>query len=486
MFASLRYRLIASYVAVIFLCLFLAGSAFVLLLREYQQRIRMDQLADLSFPISFNVRGFETAGATPEQIKQIVRQLSDSLGVRIILTDRGGTVVDDTSALLDGVTISLPSLAGVERRADSFRPYFAVDEDGTLMVAPSLRIAGQGGRTSNYVVILAIPQANVAQAWWELAPSLGFAAVISLLVSVLVALFLTRSIARPLVHMTRASEEMARGRYDQSIPVSGRDEVARLANAFNAMAQQVSSSDRTMRDFLANVSHELKTPLTSIQGFSQALLDGTIQGEDGHLHAAGIINEESNAMRRLVDDLLTLSKIESGQIAMGDEVVDVDKTLRDAMRRNEWQAEAKSVLVELESPRVATVRGDLHWLGQVFTNLLDNALKHTPSGGRVTLRLESREHPVEAIVTVHNTGSYIPPADLPRVFERFFQVDRSRSARQQGSGLGLAIVREIVQAHGGHVDAASDPTFGTTFTVRLPLHGVSERTPVPFPIRRVA
>src|SRR5438067_46939 len=277
MFVSLRYRLIASYVAVIFLCLFLAGSAFVLLLREYQQRIRMDQLADLSFPISFNVRGFETAGATPDQLAQIVRQLSDSVGVRIVLADRGGTVIEDTGGVLDGVTISLPSRGGAERRSDSFRPYYAVDEGGILMVAPSFRSPGPGGRTSNYVVILAIPQANVAQAWWELAPSLAFAGVISLLVSVLVALFLTRSIAQPLVQMTRASEEMARGRYDQSIPVRRRDEVGRLANAFNAMAQQVSSSDRTMRDFLANVSHELKTPLTSIQGFSQALIDGTIQ-----------------------------------------------------------------------------------------------------------------------------------------------------------------------------------------------------------------
>src|SRR5205085_10203307 len=119
MFGSLRDRLIASYVAVIFLCLFLAGSAFVLLLREYQQRIRLDQLADLSFPIAYNVRAFETAGASPEQRSQIARQLSDSVGVRIILTDRGGAVIEDTGELLDGATISLPSRGGVERRSDS-------------------------------------------------------------------------------------------------------------------------------------------------------------------------------------------------------------------------------------------------------------------------------------------------------------------------------------------------------------------------------
>jgi two-component system, OmpR family, sensor kinase len=303
---------------------------------------------------------------------------------------------------------------------------------------------------------------------------------------VLVAQFLTRSIARPLVQMTRASEEMARGRYDQSIPVRGRDEVGRLAVAFNDMARQVSASDRTMRDFLANVSHELKTPLTSIQGFSQAMLDGTVLGPDEHQRAAGIINDEANRMRGLVEELLTLSKIESGQIAMGEDPVDLDRLLREAARRAEWQADATGVRVVVESRASAFVRGDAHWLAQVFSNLLDNALRHTPPGGSVAVRARTRAEPGEVTVAIHNTGSYIPPEDLPRVFERFFQVDRSRAGRLSGSGLGLAIVREIVQAHGGSVDAASDPASGTTFTVRLPLHSLLEPAPLQFPATRVA
>jgi signal transduction histidine kinase len=486
MFHSLRYRLILSYVAVIFLCLVMAASAVVYLLRDYQQRIRLDQLADLAFPIATGVRMLESSGAPTSQIAQVIRQQGEALRVRIILADRNGTVVQDTAGDLDGETIRLPSRDGAERRQDSFRAYYAIAEGGLFLVAPSPRFGvGLGGRQSNYVVILAVPQASVVQAWWELAPSLSIAAVVSLIVSVMVALLLTRSISRPLVQMTRASEEMARGRYDQSIPAGGRDEVGRLARAFNAMAQQVSTSDRTMRDFLANVSHELKTPLTSIQGFSQAMLDGTIRGEEQYAHAAEIINQEANGMRRLVEDLLTLSKIESGQIAMGDEVVDVDGLLRDAVRRLEWQAEAREVRVDVESPISASVRGDAHWLGQIFTNLLDNALKHTPEGGRVAISALTSAHPPEVVVTVHNSGSYIPTQDLPRVFERFFQVDRSRTGRG-GSGLGLAIVREVVQAHGGRVSASSEIGVGTTFAVRLPLHGVSERTPIPFPVRRVA
>jgi signal transduction histidine kinase len=475
MFKSLRWRLIGSYVLIIFVCLSLAGGAVVLVLRDFQQRARLDALGYQSVFIAGIVSVLESEGQPSQAIAWMMRRQSNLTGLRIILTDRSGTVLEDTDNELDGEQIPLPGRQGAERRGGT---YYAVSDRGLFLIAPR--------SDSSYVVILAVPQADVAQAWLELLPSLVVAAAVSLIVSVLLALFLTRSIARPLVQMTRASEEMARGRYDQSIPVRGRDEVGRLAVAFNDMARQVAASDRTMRDFLANVSHELKTPLTSIQGFSQAMLDGTVVGADEHQRAAGIINQEANRMRGLVEDLLTLSKIESGQIAMGEDLIDLDRLLREAVRRAEWQAEATDVRVTLDSRPGAEVRGDAHWLAQVFSNLLDNALRHTPSGGRVAVRAQARAQPLEVTISVHNSGSYIPREDLPRVFERFFQVDRSRSPRGGGSGLGLAIVREIVQAHGGSVEATSEPSSGTAFNVRLPLHSLQEPAPLPFPATRVA
>jgi signal transduction histidine kinase len=475
MFRSLRWRLIGSYVLVIFVCLFLAGSTVVLVLRDQQQRARLDALGYQSVFIAGQVTALEAQEVEPRLIFWLMRRFSADTGIRIILSDRSGLVAEDTFGELDGERIPLPSREGQGRRGGM---YSAASDRGLFLIAPPSE--------SSYVVILAVPQADVAGAWIELVPSLAVAAAVSLVVSVLVALFLTRSIARPLVQMTRASEEMARGRYEQSIPVRGRDEVGRLAAAFNDMARQVSASDRTMRDFLANVSHELKTPLTSIQGFSQAMLDGTVLGADGYQRAAGIINDEANRMRGLVEELLTLSKIESGQIAMGEDPVDLDRLLREAARRAEWQAEATGVRVSIESRPGAFVRGDAHWLAQVFSNLLDNALRHTPPSGSVLVRAHARGEPGDVTVAIHNTGSYIPPEDLPRVFERFFQVDRSRAGRLSGSGLGLAIVREIVQAHGGSVDAASDLASGTTFTVRLPLHSLREPAPLQFPATRVA
>ena len=489
-FASLRYKLIASYMGIILLFLLLAGSSVVYVLRDYQQRIRLDQLADLAFPISATVRSLEDAGATPAQIVGRIRIQGEFLRTRIILTDRTGFVIEDTGDELDGQQLTLPTTETNERRSNTPRAYYTSNADGLFLIAPAIRWSGEMrramGASSNYVVILAVPQANVVEAWWELAPSLTVAAAISLFVSILVALILTRSIARPLVQMTRASEEMARGRYDQSIPVRGHDEIARLATAFNAMASQVATSDRTMRDFLANVSHELKTPLTSIQGFSQAMLDGTITMEEQYRNAASIINVETVGMRRMVGDLLTLSKIESGQITMENEPVDIEGSLRDIVRRAEFLAEAAGIHIVLEVDSSAAVLGDERWLGQVFSNLLDNAIKHASDGSRVTVSAKVHETTHDVEVTFHNVGSYIPRDDLPRVFERFFQVDRSRSARVEGSGLGLAIVREVVQSHSGTVEAESDHFTGTTFRIHLPLYAPSSRASTQAVTKRVA
>ncbi len=471
MFHGLRFRLIASYVLVIFTCLMLAGSTALLLLRDAEQRRKLDEVSSLSIMLSQGVQYLEALDAPPVFIAAFLREQSRVFGVRTILTAADGHVLDDSMHALDGLTVPIPNLAASERRGDQFRAFYVSLEGGLYLVAPPLE-----QRPQRYAVLLAIPEANMAAVSQELFPRLGLAAAASLVVSILVALFLTRSIARPLVQMTRASEEIARGNYAQSIPVPSQDEVGRLAAAFNEMARQVATSDRTLRDFLANVSHELKTPLTSISGFSQAILDGTMSSPVEYQQAGAIISAEATRMRALVEDLLILSKIESGQIVMDSVPFDLDRLLREAVERTEWQVGTRAIRVDVDSRTGALVRGDAHWLGQVFSNLLDNAIRHTPPGGRIAITAHPTMEPFQVRVTVHNTGSYIPPEDQPRVFERFFQVDRSRASHASGSGLGLAIVKEVVQAHGGAVGVSSDPMMGTTFEVRLPLHSLLQPT----------
>jgi two-component system sensor histidine kinase BaeS len=259
---------------------------------------------------------------------------------------------------------------------------------------------------------------------------------------------------------------MAEGDYSQRIEV-GRgddDEVAHLGRAFNQMAQQVDRSTRAMRQLLANVSHELKTPLTSIQGYSQAMVDGVLE-LDELPSAAEIVHQEAERMRSLVDDLLYLSQLEAGQSPLNLERIDLDAAVTATANRFRYQAESAGVEIGLELDGGA-VLGDERRIEQVLANLLDNAIRFAPVDSRVTLQTAHEDSVI--LFAVHNAGEPVPPEDLPNIFDRFYQVDEARTRRSGHSGLGLSIVRELVQAHGGEVSVESSAGAGTIFTVQLP------------------
>jgi len=322
------------------------------------------------------------------------------------------------------------------------------------------------GLPPRYAVMLAVPQANLAAAWLSLAPRLLVAGVLALVASLPVALWLSRSISEPLKRITRASEEMARGNYDQRIPDGRADEIGRLAQAFNLMAKQVALSHRTLREFLADVSHELRTPLTSIRGFSQAMTDGTLRAPEEYAEAGRVIHEEAERMARLVEDLLYLSRVESGQFQGERHPLDLAELIRACVQRAERRATAGEVAIVTALAPAPRVAGEAHRLEQVLDNLLDNALKHTPPGGQITVRLSDDPASGGVRLSVHNTGSYIPPEEQRQVFDRFFR--GHNNAGREGTGLGLSIARHIVEAHGGTIAVQSSPETGTDFSVWLP------------------
>jgi two-component system sensor histidine kinase BaeS len=317
-----------------------------------------------------------------------------------------------------------------------------------------------------YQAVIAVDESDVRQAWKDLLPRLFLAGGVSFLASVIVASLLARSISKPLRQITAASEEMSHGRYDQQIPSYGGEEVGRLATAFNDMARQVSRSHRTLRDFIANASHELKTPLTSIQGFSQAMVDGALTTREDFSEAGRIINEEAVRMRGLVDDLLYLSQVEAGVAVLNLDPVDTEEMLRETRERFHRRAEQGDVRLVIEPAPTPPVKADARRLEQALANIVDNALRHTPRGGTVSMRSSANNGHIE--LAVHNTGSYIAPEILPRVFERFYQVDPVRSRANGNTGLGMAITKEIIDAHGGTVTVASSPESGTEFVITLP------------------
>ena len=332
-----------------------------------------------------------------------------------------------------------------------------------------MRASEEGQLSVAHVLIVAEPYRPMRLALGDLLPRLLWSGALALVVSMGLAALLAYSITRPLDRIAHAAEEVAAGNYEQRLQISRPKEIARLVTSFNRMARQVQATLQSQQDLVANVSHELKTPLTSIQGYSQALLDGTARDAAAQHRAATIIHEETGRMRRLVDELLELARLESGQVHLARERVDMAELVRDSAARFAGVAEKTGGALDTQVPSTLPVMGDLDRLSQVLGNLVDNALKHSRDageGGRVLISGETRGEWVLCSVTDNGPG--IPAEELPRIFERFYQVEKSRVRRGGGAGLGLAIAREIVEGHGGCLLAESVEGLGTRITMKLP------------------
>jgi signal transduction histidine kinase len=293
---------------------------------------------------------------------------------------------------------------------------------------------------------------------------------IALLLSLILAFILSRWVADPLQKVIVAARNYPQGSEDMKpVEPHGPHEVQDLTRAFNSMIKRVHSSQQSQRDFVADVSHELKTPLTSIQGFAQAILDDTADTPEARKQAAQIIYDESARMHRMALDLLDLARLEAGTADLKMSAVDVGALLRGVGEKFMPQAKKANVNLQVNlQDDLPALKADGDRLAQVFTNLVDNALKFTPVNGQVTL--SAKKIGTEMELSVADTGIGVESEALPRLFDRFYQADSSRAGGEKhGAGLGLAIVQEIVQAHGGKIGVRSQVGHGTTFTIQLPL-----------------
>jgi len=469
MLRSLNSRLLISYVAVILICLLTVGLGLLVFVRTSPlwsrgTFLRLEATARATNAVLHRAESRE--GWSTQDTEHLLEQAADVQGVRILLLDRSGGVRFDTDD--EWQNTRLRSVIRPAYQGSTHTQGVIVGPGGArwAYVAEALPIKGSG---EGQIVAFLTPQLKIlALAWFaqNLLPPLVRAGIVALVLSVLIAWLIARSVGRPLEEVAGAAQALAKGSLGRRAPVSGPGEVQSLAVSFNRMADQVEASQNSQRDFVANVSHELKTPLTSIQGFSQALLDGTASGPEGMAHAARVIGSEADRMRRMVDELLVLARLDAGQLEMKRDRVAIGPLLFECLDKLAPQAREADVDVTVHGDESLYVVGDLDRLKQVVINLLDNALAHTPVGGTVTLTArKAGSHDIE--ITVTDTGQGIPAAELSRVFERFYRVDRSRQ-RSRGAGLGLAIAKEIVEAHGGDIRAESVVGLGSEFIIRLP------------------
>jgi two-component system OmpR family sensor kinase/two-component system sensor histidine kinase BaeS len=292
-----------------------------------------------------------------------------------------------------------------------------------------------------------------------------FAVILGLLILFVVFVFVlwaVRRMARPIGEVMDAADRVAAGDYGVRVDEHGWREMRRLARSFNAMTERLGSNEEQRRNLLADLAHELRTPLSVIQGNVEGMLDGLYPGDRGGLEP---ILEETRVMSRLLDDLEILSRAEAGVLRLHRERTEPGRLVEDAIASSRSEASAADVRLEQRvTPGLPALDVDPVRIGQVFSNMLSNAVRHSPPGTSVEIAAESANEGRAVSFTVRDTGPGIPPEQLPHIFDRFV-----KSADSGGTGLGLAIAKSLVQAHGGEIEAESEPGTGTTMRFVLPL-----------------
>jgi signal transduction histidine kinase len=452
MFSSLRSRLWLSYTLVIVTALSIVALVlFIYLLRNpllYRQTIQRLKA----------VESVVTTRNSSLPLSSVAENASRTFDVRVLVYTKDGQLILDTQSGKQ------PVLPFPQKRFLSRIP-LARDESGAAWLYSLQKLPDK----TYFMVAAPRPRISIVNLFTDdFLPIILQSGLIALLLSLGVAFFVSRWIADPLQKVVAAARENSPVE-EKLADAQGPHEVKELTRAFNSMIARAQAGQKSQRDFVANVSHELKTPLTSIQGFAQAILDGTADTDASRQQAAQIIYDESARMHRMVLDLLDLAKLDAGTADITMSSVHIDALLNVIAEKFTPQSQKAGVQIKVEADsKLPKLTADGDRLAQVFTNLVDNALKFTPNGGSIILRASIVNK--EMLVSVTDTGAGISPEAQAHIFDRFYQADPARKGGDKhGAGLGLAIAHEIVQAHGGRIGVRSRSEEGTTFEVFLPL-----------------
>ncbi|MCX5903879.1 MAG: HAMP domain-containing sensor histidine kinase [Proteobacteria bacterium] len=279
--------------------------------------------------------------------------------------------------------------------------------------------------------------------------------------------FFSRWLTRPVQELTRGARRMSAGNFGAAVTIRSRDEIGELGKAFNEMSRRLAEFHKSLTELLADISHEIRSPLARIQTDAEILIDREMGKEEQAQHLQAIC-EEVRHIDHLIDDLLMLSRLENNQLTIERSRVAIGEVLSREVSRFLLQAEEKAItLKQVIAPGLPVVSIDEKRIGQVISNLLTNAIRYTPPNG--TIEVGTKSSASEIQLWVSDTGAGITPEDLPYIFDRLYRVDKSRSRSTGGTGLGLAIARRFVEAHGGHIRAESEAGKGTVIIVTLPL-----------------
>lgn len=442
-------RLLLSYLAVIALTVALLAIIVQWVTAQTFSRYLSDQAAAHSEMLPVMLAGYYTKNGAWEGVQPDIDQASVMIGAQVALADADRRIV-----------------------AASQRELIGQQVDEALPLGLAIPVAGSGGVTvgTAYVERSLAQQRADAAFLTGVTRALVIAGLAVALLATGLGVLLARSISRPLAEMSQAAGRIAQGDYAVRVPVRGRDEVTALAGAFNRMAEGMSSVEQLRRELVANVSHDLRTPLTVIRGYLEGLRSGEIADRRSAEMAFEAMHTEVARLLHLVGDLRQTAALDSGALLLNRRPITARALASEAIDRITPLAATKGIHLRSQVPaELPPLNIDAERLGQALFNLLENAVRHTPAGG--TIEITAQRHGEHLHLIVQDNGTGIPAEHLPHIFERFYRADRARNPAEGRAGLGLSIVKSIVEAHGGVVKAESEgmPGKGSAFTISLPL-----------------
>ena len=446
MFYSIRWRLLLGLVLVIAVALgmaaLFASRAASTEIERLQDRTETEQSERLKTMLAnqYN-QSQDWRGA-----QRLLEQVGELYFERVVVVNHRGQVVVDSRRSLIGRFIRVPVQS--DRQLVVAGPEGDV---GTLLINPE----SMPGEPAALAPENNLPSINRSLIW---------SGLLAVGVAVVVTFFLSRRILSPVESLSKAAGALARGDFSRRVVARSRDEVGELGRAFNTMADELATTEEIRRNLVADVAHELRTPLSNIRGYLEAIRDGLASPDPSTL---GSMHEEVLLLTRLIEDLQELALAESGQLPIHVQACDLADTVRRAVTAAQPQAEVKGITIGVDVVSDATVQADPERVSQVLRNLLVNACNYTSPGGRIRVVVDRQGDEME--VSVEDTGSGIAEEELPYVFERFYRTDKSRSRATGGVGLGLTIAKRLVEAHGGKISVRSEPGRGSTFTFTLPI-----------------
>ncbi len=464
---SIYLKILATYVLVILITLAAVGGLQVFIVQAYLMDSKEKELLVRSKDLADVIKPMLSRGRDPREIIFMLNRADRTLGTEFWVVDQHGIVLVAAADHLycEGNALESADLATLRAGKVSVRrgqsQFF---NEAVIRAATPLMEEGE----FIGAVILYSPVAGINDTITKMKELHFGTAVVGLVLSIIIGFMISRQITRPIVEISSATQSIANGNFKDRVRVSSQDELGRLAESFNNMAQKLDEYDNLRQEFIANVSHELRSPLTSIKGFIDALVEGKPKDEAEKNQYLSIIQTETNRLGRLVNELLEISRFDNDSISLNLEPFPIETVIKRAIATLRPQAAAKQLTVKVAVPAgLPACFGDEDRIEQVVHNLLENAIRYTPTGEKVLITARLLEDKI--LVEIADKGQGIPPEHLTNIWERFYRVDADRSRARGGTGLGLAIVKEIVEKHGGEVGVDSEEGIGSTFSFSIPI-----------------